>query len=40
MSRPLEHIVPGRDWFSDVRLDGPLEPHLDRTWELGDMAAR
>ncbi|MFC1432728.1 DUF1254 domain-containing protein [Streptacidiphilus sp. N1-3] len=29
--------VPGRPWFSYLRLYGPLEPYFDRSWKLGDI---
>ena len=29
--------LPGRPWFSYLRLYGPLEPYFDRSWKLGDI---
>ena len=28
--------VPGRNWFSYLRLDEPTQPYFDRSWPLGD----
>jgi hypothetical protein len=30
--------VPGRGWFTILRLYGPLEPWVDKTWKPGDIA--
>jgi hypothetical protein len=30
--------VPGRGWFTILRLYGPLEPWFDQTWKPGDIA--
>jgi hypothetical protein len=29
--------VPGRGWFTILRLYGPLEPWFDKTWKPGDI---
>jgi hypothetical protein len=31
--------TPGRQWFSNFRFYGPLEPYFDRSWKLGDTTA-
>ena len=29
--------VPGRSWFSGLRIYGPLEPWINKTWQPGDV---
>jgi hypothetical protein len=29
--------VPGKGWFTLIRLYGPLEPFFDQTWKPGDI---
>jgi hypothetical protein len=29
--------VPGKNWFTLLRLYGPLEPWFDKTWVPGDI---
>jgi hypothetical protein len=31
-------IVPGRTWYTCLRLYGPLEPWFDKTWRPGEIA--
>ena len=29
--------VPGKSWFSILRMYGPLEPWIDKTWKPGEI---
>jgi hypothetical protein len=31
--------VPGKRWFTILRLDSPLHPFLDKTWQAGEIEA-